>query len=361
MAANEDLLFVELALKRELVTQEEVDEILAVKEKLAEMGLADSVADLMVKKGVLSESDAEAVRAKVSPKGGRQQIKGYRLLERLGRGGMGSVYKAVQLSMDRTVALKVLKPSLVEDDQSTSRLRREAQLVGQLRHPNIVQGLDFGVSNGFHYFAMEYVDGESVRQILGRDKRMKEADALRVVTDVAKALEHAHQEGVVHRDVKPGNILVARDGASMLADYGLAKGPLEDAELTRSGVTVGTPQYISPEQAQGPKDVDIRTDVYSLGATLYHMLTGRPPYEGETLAHLIQQVLYEEYAPVRALRRDISPDVAYLVAKMMARKPSHRYQSPKALLKDLKAIEDGRSIIPAGWAGSIEALAVRRR
>jgi len=361
MATNEDLLFLELALKREILTQEQVDEILTVQKKLAEMGRAEPVADLLVKKNILPAVDADAIRAKVSPKGGRQQIKGYRLIERLGRGGMGSVYKAVQISMGRTVALKVLKPSLVKDDQSTSRLRREAQLVGQMRHTNIVQGLDFGVSNGFHYFAMEYVEGQSAKELIEADGPIKESTALRIVTQVAKALEHAHQEGVVHRDVKPGNILIAKDGTAMLADYGLAKGPLEDGELTRSGVTVGTPQYISPEQARGPSDVDIRTDIYSLGATFYHMLTGRPPYEGDTLAHLIQQVLYEPCAPVRSLRRDVSPSVAFLVAKMMARKPAHRYQSPKALLKDLKAIEDGRPIVPAGWEGSFEALATKRR
>jgi len=361
MATNEDHLFLELAIERELLTREQADEILGLQAKLTDMGLAEPVADLLVKKKIIPAADAESIRGKVSPKGGRQQIKGYRLLDRVGSGGMGSVYKAVQISMDRTVALKVLKPSLVEDDQSVTRLQREAKLVGQMRHPNIVQGLDFGESNGFHYFAMEYVKGQSVKEMLEADGPMKESTALSIVTQVAKALEHAHGEGVVHRDIKPGNILVTKDGTALLADYGLAKGPLEDMELTKSGVTVGTPQYISPDQARGPSDVDIRTDIYSLGATLFHMLTGRTPYEGDTLAHLIQQVLYEPCAPVRSLRRDVSPDVAFLVAKMMARKPAHRYQSPTALLKDLKAIDEGRPIVPAGWEGSFEALATRKR
>jgi serine/threonine-protein kinase len=361
VTTNEDLIFVELALKRELLTPEQVDEILDLQKKLAEMGLTEPVASLAAKRGMLSEKDANALLVRISPKGGRQQIEGYRLVERLGRGGMGSVYKAIQISMGRPVAIKVLKPSLTRNDQQTERLRREAQLVGKLRHPNIVQGLDFGVSNGFHYFTMEYVEGESVREIIEARGPMKEKEATRIVHEVAKALDHAHREGVVHRDVKPGNILVAKSGTVLLADYGLAKGPLEDVELTQSGVTVGTPQYISPEQARGPSDVDIRTDLYSLGATLYHMVTGRPPYEGETLAHMIQQVLYESYAPPLTLRKDLSPNLAFLIEKLMARKPRHRYQNPRELLKDLEAIERGRSIVPAGWHGDFESFHKKRK
>jgi eukaryotic-like serine/threonine-protein kinase len=361
MSENEDLIFVELAIKRELLTQEQVDELLEMKAKLEAMGLSESIAELAAKKGMLSEKDANLLRMKVSSRGGGHQIEGYRLVSRLGRGGMGSVYKAVQISMDRSVALKVLKPSLVKDDQQVARLRREAQLIGRLEHPNIVRGLDFGVSNGFHYFAMEYVDGESVKGVLDEKGPFKEADALEVVRKVALALDHAHAEGIVHRDIKPGNILLSRDGAVKLADYGLAKGPLEDQSLTQSGVTVGTPQYISPEQAKGPSEVDIRTDLYSLGATLYHMVTGRPPFEGETLAHLIQQVLYEPYAPPRTLRRDLSPDVAFLIDKLMARRPRHRFQTPKELLAALATLANGKSIVPADWHGDFEVFHQKRR
>ncbi|MCU0725010.1 MAG: serine/threonine protein kinase [Planctomycetes bacterium] len=360
MAENEELLFVELALKRELVTPEHVDEVHALKARLAEMGLDEHLADLLVKRGMISEGDAALIRARVGATG-RQWIEGYRLVERLGRGGMGSVYKAVQVSMDRFVALKVLKPSLTRDDQQVARLKREAQLVGRLEHPNIVRGLDFGLSNGFYYFAMEYVEGESVKEAVEKKGPFKEKDALRIVREVALALDHAHGEGIVHRDVKPGNILIGRDGSTRLADYGLAKGPIEDQQLTQSGVTVGTPQYISPEQARGPSGVDIRTDIYSLGATLYHMVTGRPPYEGETLAHLIQQVLYEPYAPPRTLRRNLSPNTCFLIEKMMARRSRHRYQGPRELLADLERIEKGKSIVPAGWQGDFEAFHLRRR
>ncbi len=361
MTTNEEMLFVELALERGLVTPEQVDEIHSLKARLAEMGLAEHVADLMVKRGMIPETESQVLRNRVSPGGGKQQIEGYRLIERLGRGGMGSVYKALQVSMDRLVALKVLKASLTQDEQQVARLRREAQYVGKLQHPNIVRGLDFGFSGGFHYFAMEYVEGESVKQVLDSRGPMKEKDALRVVREVALALEHAHAEGIVHRDIKPGNILLGKDGSVKLTDYGLAKGPLEDMRLTQSGVTVGTPQYISPEQARGPSDVDIRTDIYSLGATLYHMVTGRPPYEGETLAHLIQQVLYEPYAPPRTLRRNLSPDTAFLIEKMLARRPRHRYQSPRELLADLGKIEKGGHIVPAGWQGDFESFHLRRR
>jgi serine/threonine protein kinase len=251
----------------------------------------------------------EAVEDGDAPKAARppsEVIPGYRILERLGRGGMGSVYRAEQIGMKRTVALKILRRPLARDAQQVERLRREARLVGSLNHTNIVRGLDVGQHGPYHYFAMEYVEGHTLRDRLKNRGAMPEAEVLRILVQVAEALDHAHSRGVIHRDVKPGNMMLTPDGLPKLTDYGLAKGPA-DFTLTQSGVTIGTPQYISPEQARDPAGVDIQTDLYSLGATAYHMLTGVPPHTSETLAGLLTKVLYEKPRTARQVNARVSP------------------------------------------------------
>ncbi|MCK6479509.1 MAG: serine/threonine protein kinase [Planctomycetes bacterium] len=287
-------------------------------------------------------------------------VRGYRILERLGRGGMGSVYRAEQLGMDRIVALKILRRPLGLEEQHVERLRREARLVGGLDHPNIVRGLDVGQHGPYHYFAMEFVEGETLRDLLRRRGALPEAEALRIVEQVCLALDHAHSREVIHRDVKPGNIIVTPDGTPKLTDYGLAKGP-SDFSLTQSGVTIGTPQYISPEQARDPSRVDIQTDIYSLGATAYHMLTGIPPHASETLAGLLTKVLYEKPRTSRQANPRVSPGASFLVEKMMAKQKRHRYRTPREVLRDLRSLAAGRSIVPRNWEGDFEVHEVRRR
>ena len=174
------------------------------------------------------------------------------------------------------VALKVLKPSLARDKRYVERLRREARIVASLSHAHIVAGYDLGEEGGYHFFVMEFVEGKSLRQLLNEWGMFSEGYVLRVARETALALDHAYQRDVIHRDIKPGNILIDEVGKVKLTDMGLAKGPA-DLALTRDGATVGTPMYISPEQARNPQDVDVRSDLYSLGATLYHMATGVPP------------------------------------------------------------------------------------
>jgi tRNA A-37 threonylcarbamoyl transferase component Bud32 len=313
-------------------------------------------------------SEPEGAPGEAVPSGGEvaraphpsEVIKGYRILERLGRGGMGSVYRAEQIGMNRIVALKILRRPLGDSPEHVERLRREARIVGALDHPNIVRGLDVGQHGPYHYFAMEFVEGETLRDALKRRGVIPEAEALRLVEQVCLALDHAHARGIVHRDVKPGNIIVTPDGTPKLTDYGLAKGPA-DFTLTQSGVTVGTPQYISPDQAQDPSGVDIQTDIYSLGATAYNMLAGIPPHASDTLAGLLTKVLYEKPRTARQVNPRVSPGASFLVEKMMAKQKRHRYREPREVLRDLRALAAGKSIVPRNWAGDFEVHEARRQ
>jgi len=203
----------------------------------------------------------------------RKRIGGFEVLSRVGRGGMGTVYKARQVSMNRIVALKILPPSRAKNATYVQRFLREARSAAQLSHTNIVQAIDVGNADGYYYFAMEFVDGETVQALLEREGVLDERHALTIATAVAHALDHAHRHGIVHRDVKPGNIMIDLHGAVKLADLGLARSVEPIDTVTVDGVGVGTPHYIAPEQARGETDVDCRADIYSLGATLYHLLT----------------------------------------------------------------------------------------
>lgn len=266
-----------------------------------------------------------------------QPFPDYEILDRVGAGAMGTVFKARHQKLDRIVALKVLRPSLARDARYVDRLRREARIVASLNHPNIVTGYDVGEQGGYHFFVMEFVEGKSLRALLAEWGMFPESQVMEVAVQVASALDHAYQRGVIHRDVKPGNILIDERGRVKLTDMGLAKGPL-DMAITREGATVGTPQYISPEQARTPQDVDVRSDLYSLGATLYHMATGQPPFRGGTMAEVITKVLHEQVPPPRQLNPDLSVGLDLVIRKLLAKDPALRYQTPRELLDDLERV-----------------------
>ena len=273
-----------------------------------------------------------------------QPFSDYEILDRVGAGAMGTVFKARHKRLNRIVALKVLKPSLARDTRYVDRLRREARIVASLNHPYIVTGYDLGEEGGYHYFVMEFVEGKSLRALLVEWGMFAEEYVRAVARQVAQALDHAYQRGVIHRDIKPGNILIDEAGNVKLTDMGLAKGPA-DLTLTRDGATVGTPMYISPEQARNPHDVDVRTDLYSLGATLYHMATGVPPFRGDTMAELITNVLNQTPVPPDEVNPAISEGMALVIRKLLAKDLTVRYQTPRELLEDLDRID--RSQLPA--------------
>lgn len=276
-----------------------------------------------------------------SKSGGVKRIGGYRLEQRIGQGAMGVVFKATQLSMDRSVALKILPPKLAQKEAFTKRFIREAQSAGKLLHPNIVAAYEAGKSpEGYFFFAMEFVDGESLKQLIKRNGPLAEQRAVEVTLGVARGLAHAEKAGLIHRDVKPDNILIAKDGAPKLADFGLAKAP-EDTSLTQMGGVVGTPAYISPEQARGEADLDVRSDIYSLGATFYHAVVGAQPFRADTVGTVIAKHL-EEKAPVAHEQAEgVSPNTSAVIQKMMAKQPADRYQSADGLIEDLELLAQG--------------------
>ncbi len=237
----------------------------------------------MVEAKVLTKSQMMRLMHEVGEVQRTLKIPGYQILQKLGKGSMGIVYKAKQLSVDRVVAIKVLLDALAQNKEFIKRFEREAKIAAKLSHNNVVNAIDAGEVNGHYYFVMEYVEGPTIKDFLDQNRTFEETEALRIVLAIAEALKHANQRGLIHRDIKPENVILTRDGAVKLADLGLAR--LTDDEkwgLAEAGMAIGTPYYISPEQVRGQTNVDIRADIYSLGATLYHMVTGKVPYGGET-------------------------------------------------------------------------------
>jgi protein kinase-like protein len=271
----------------------------------------------------------------------RKFIEGFELIRKLGEGGMGGVYLARQVSMDRMVALKVLRKTLSRDGDYVSRFIREARLAGKLDHENIVRAIGVGESNGYHYLIMDYVEGQNLYDLIPEDRGLKEHEALDLVLQVARALDYAHNHGIVHRDIKPDNVLIDNKGVAKLTDLGLARQVDAGTRLTQTGVTMGTPHYISPEQARGDRQVDIRSDIYSLGATLYHLVTGRPPFDGSSAAVIMTKHLTEQVPWPQDVNPDISKHCCLLIAKMMAKEPEDRYQTPAEVVEDLELVLEG--------------------
>ena len=264
----------------------------------------------------------------------------FRLLRRLGRGGMAEVYLAEQTSLKRHVAIKVMRPDFLAEEVYQKRFEREALAAAALNHPNIVQVYAVGEANGIRYIAQEYVHGINLRQFLNRKGPPSLSIALRIMKQVAMALHVAGKAGIVHRDIKPENILITRQGQVKVTDFGLAQltHSEEPLHLTRSGSTVGTPLYMSPEQING-KDLDQRSDIYSLGVTFYHLLAGRPPFLGETAMSVAAQHLHQTPVPLSERRPDLPPRLCHVVHKMMAKKPEDRYPDALSVCKELAAIE----------------------
>ncbi len=270
------------------------------------------------------------------------RIPGFKIRSVLGKGAMGTVYKAKQLTLQRPVAIKVLIPQLSKNKKFISRFMVEARATAKLSHVNIVQGIDVGEVDGHHYFVMEFVDGVRIGDLLKRGGAVDEKRGLNVVIQVARALEHANRLGIVHRDIKPDNIILGRDGVAKLCDLGLAKVMGEEARADFGG-RVGTPIYMCPEVASGRKDIDIRADIYSLGATFYHMATGRVPFPGATVDEVMQAHIGVEPMPPAEVNPLVSAKVNFVIMKMLEKDPAERYQTPSELLQDLVLISIGAS------------------
>jgi serine/threonine protein kinase len=266
----------------------------------------------------------------------------YKVLAHIATGGMGTVYKASDEELGRIVALKVLDSSLAEKPNTLERFRREARHAAKLSHKNIVTLYEYAQANGRHFLVLEYVDGIDLYDYIERKGRLAPEESRRILVQAVQALDHAYKQGITHRDIKPSNFLLTRDRDRMrvkLTDLGLArKADEDDFRVTRAGSTVGTIDYLAPEQARDSAAADIRSDIYSLGCTLYHMLTGNPPFSEGGLGERILKHLQEDPPDVRQFNRQVSEEMWQLMRRMLAKKPEERFQTPAELLKALKAL-----------------------
>jgi len=263
----------------------------------------------------------------------------FRLGDKIGAGAMGAVYRAGQLTTGRPVAVKVLRPHLAKDRLFLSRFLREARALSRLSHPNIVRCYGMGKELGRHFLAMELVEGKSLGDWLYRLGRVSVGDAVRVTLAVARALQHAHQSGLVHRDVKPDNILITPEGDVKLADLGLAKGVLdEEVSATQAGHGAGTPVYMAPEQARSARQADPRSDLYALGCVLYHLLTGQFPFPADSAVEVILAKVEGRYTPAGSLDPEVPRALDEVLALLLAPHPDDRYQSASDLLNDLEEL-----------------------
>jgi serine/threonine-protein kinase len=332
-----------LVVEQRLATPEEVEQCIQLRSTNSE-----SLADLLIEQGVVTQRQIARVKSSIEESRRGQQIPGYVIKGRLGAGAMATVFKAQQVSLDRMVAIKVLPRKMSESADYVQRFYQEGKAAAKLNHPNIVQAFDVGEAGGYHYFVMEYVEGHTLFDELAAHKVFGESEALRIVIQVARALQHAHSMGLIHRDVKPKNIMLTPEGTAKLADMGLAR-MTSDAEAAQAeaGRAFGTPYYISPEQIRGEVDIDARADIYSLGATLYHMVTGQVPFEGPTPAAVMHKHLKEQLVPPDHLNTELSAGVGEVVEVMMAKDRNRRYASAQDLLVDLEAIAKGEPPLQA--------------
>jgi serine/threonine-protein kinase len=259
---------------------------------------------------------------------------GFKIEKELGRGGMGVVFKAHELSLNRKIALKVLSSRLSSNEEFIRRFKREARVIATLRHPNIVNVLSYGEERGLHYFAMEYVPGKDLGKILKERRLIPCEEALNIVRQVADAIGEAALKGVVHRDIKPSNIMIDSMNRAYVTDFGVAHFAESSEKLTQTGLFLGTPEYASPEQALG-KPLDTRSDIYSLGAVLYRMISGQVPVTAESPIAVVAKISAEPVPPISQINPSVPAPICHLIDKMMAKDINQRYQSSEELIRDI--------------------------
>jgi serine/threonine protein kinase len=349
---QDDTMIARAVVESRLMTQEEVNVCKRRQAELARKGEFVPLADVFVQEGFVTKNQMERITRhgvlEDSMTRSARHIPGYHIISKLGQGAMATVWKARQLSLERTVAIKILPKRLSENPEFVERFYKEGKAAAKLNSPNIVQAIDVGEAQGYHYFVMEYVEGRTVYDDISKGKVYSEQEALDIIIQVARALAHAHSKGLIHRDVKPKNIMITKDGTVKLADMGLARARDDKQTAAQeAGRAYGTPYYISPEQIRGELDIDFRADVYSLGATFYHMVTGKVPFDGPSPSAVMHKHLKEPLLPPDHINTSLSAGVAETIEVMMAKNRNNRYASTQDLLQDLQAVRRGEPPLQA--------------
>ena len=287
--------------------------------------------------------------------------KNYNIIQTVASGGTAVLYKAVQVSLDRVVAVKRLHQHLTQDDNFTRRFVLEAKAAASLDHENIVRVIDFGLDDGCYQMVMEFVEGESLKDVLERWRPLHSDFALAIVHQVLRGLEHAHAKGIVHRDIKPGNIMLTRTGVAKITDFGLAKLTQGNTVQTAADSILGTPLYMSPEQAFG-ESVDQRSDLFSLGTVLYELVTGRQPFASENYMGVIQNIIHADVPPVRELNPEVPPEVEAIVSKALAKNREERFQSAPEFRRAIEEVLglEGLTHACAGLPSLLDKYAMTR-
>ena len=347
---NTDSMIGRLVVEQGLATSAEVDECRQALRQQAQSSdpKQRTLTSLLVSNGIVTKRQLGRLRPLIDEQKSSRQIPGYQILAKLGAGAMATVYKARQLSLDRMVAIKVLPKKHMNNPQFVERFYAEGRAAAKLNHANIVGALDVGQAGDFHYFVMEFVEGHTVYDDIMAHGKYSEADALSIVIQMARALVHAHKAGFIHRDVKPKNIMITPDGVAKLADMGLARAVSDrEAAEAEQGKAFGTPYYISPEQIRGEIDVDFRADIYSLGGTFYHMVTGQVPFDGANPSAVMHKHLKAELTPPDHLNPLLTTGIGEVVETCMAKSRGNRYNTTSDLLMDLEALGRGEPPLQA--------------
>jgi serine/threonine-protein kinase len=337
-----DTMLGKLVIDNGLITSEELAECNSLLEEAAGGDSHHTLSDLLVNHNYVTERQLDRLQSDFDTRKSTQRISGYRIIRKLGAGAMATVFLAQQESLDRPVAIKVLPTKFSDNEEFIDRFYKEGRAAAKLNHPNIVQAYDVGCSGDHHYFVMEYVDGETVFDRVEKEKQLSEKEATKILRQVALALQHAHDAGFIHRDVKPKNIMITPKGEVKLADLGLARAlsDLETAEA-EAGRAYGTPYYISPEQIRGKIDITPAADIYSLGATIYHLVTGQVPFPGKNPSDVMHRHLKQPLVPPDHLNASLSAGFSQIIEMMMVKDVHQRYQNATDLLNDIDAVTAG--------------------
>jgi len=325
-----------------LVTTDELNECIGLLQDSDGNATGHTLADILVNHSFVTRRQLDRIQTDFDTRKSTNRIQGYRIIRKLGAGAMATVFLAQQESLDRPVAIKVLPKKFSENEDFLQRFYKEGRAAAKLNDANIVQAYDVGQSGEYHYIVMEYVDGTTAYDQIIEKKRLSEEEALPIIRQVAKALQHAHERGFIHRDIKPKNIMISKNGDVKLADLGLARA-LDDqhAAEAEAGRAYGTPYYISPEQIKGKKNITPAADLYGLGATLYHMVTGNVPFPGKNPSDVMHRHLKQELVPPDHINPTLSPGFSQIIEMMMAKDVSQRYQNARDLIEDLDTVARG--------------------